>query len=263
MQRFIGFRPLASRRFDLVLFDLGNTLIYFDGDWGVVLPRCYRVLANSLVEAGLELQPHLFAEEFGRRVIAAWENRSASNIEHTVEFILRQALHDFGVQDAPSAHLRPAIDAMFAVSQAHWRVEDDALAMLEQLRQAGYALGMISNASDNQDVQMLVDKAGVRDYFDQIIVSAAVGIRKPDPYIFRLALDHFGAAAERAVMIGDTLSADVLGAHNSGMSSVWITRRAGNPDNHAHRELITPHAAIYALDELPGLLANWQDGAPR
>ncbi|MEN4042139.1 MAG: HAD family hydrolase [Anaerolineaceae bacterium] len=254
-------QPLAARRFDLVLFDLGNTLIYFDGDWDVVLPRCYRTLAHSLVEAGVHLQPHPFADEFGRRVIAAWENRTASNIEHTVESILTQTLHDFGVRHIPLAQLRTAIDAMFAVSQAHWQVEDDTFAVLTQLRQQGYALGIISNASDNRDVQMLVDKAGIRHFFDQIIVSAAVGIRKPDAYIFRLALDHFNAAPQRAVMVGDTLSADVLGAHNSGIASVWITRRADTLDNHTHRPRITPHAVINALAELPALLANWQDSA--
>jgi len=253
--------PSTKRCFDLILFDLGNTLIYFDGDWDEVLPRVHRKLTQALVDAGFDLPHDQFAQEFGRRAIAAWEDRAQSNIEHSTEFVLRQTLHDFGVQDTLADQLRPAIDAMFAVSQAHWQVEADAVPVLEQLYQQGYALGLISNASDNQDVQTLVDKAGVRRYFGKIIVSAAVGIRKPDPYIFRLALDHFDATPERTVMVGDTLSADVLGAHNSGIASVWITRRADNPDNHANRQRITPHAVIDALEELPDLLANWQERA--
>jgi 2-haloalkanoic acid dehalogenase type II len=255
--------PPAGRRFDLVLFDLGNTLIYFDGIWQEVLPRAHQELANRLIETGFNLPFEPFVEDFGRRVIEAWEDRNASNIEHSTEYVLRQTLHDFGVQDTPTHRLRPAIDAMFAVSQAHWLVEADTHAVLEQLQQEGYALGIISNASDNQDVQSLVDKAGIRAYFDQIIVSATVGIRKPDPYIFQLALDHFGVAPERTVMVGDTLAADVRGAQNSGIASVWITRRADNPDNHAHRDLVTPDADIATLGELPGLLARWQDRRPR
>jgi putative hydrolase of the HAD superfamily len=250
------------RRFDLVLFDLGNTLIYFDGAWKEVLPRAHRELTSRLIEMGFDLPLESFAEYFGQRVIEAWEERNASNIEHSVEYILRQALHDFDVQDTPTERLRPAIDAMFTISQAHWLVEEDTHAVLDRLRQDGYALGMISNASDNQDVQSLVDKAGIRDYFDQIIVSAVTGIRKPDPYIFRLALDHFKIAPERAVMVGDTLAADVRGAQNSGIASVWITRRADNPDNHAHRDLVTADAEIAALGELPDLLARWQDRRP-
>jgi HAD superfamily hydrolase (TIGR01549 family) len=255
--------PPAGRRFDLILFDLGNTLIYFDGVWEDVLARAHQALAHGLVAAGFDVQPGLFAAEFGRRAIAAWEDRASSNIEHSTEYVLRQTLHDFGVQDTHTEQLRPAIDAMFAVSQAHWQVDVSIISVLEQLCQAGYALGLISNASDDYDVQTLVDKAGVRHYFDQIIVSAAVGIRKPDPTIFRLALDHFEVAPERAVMVGDTLSADVLGAHNSGIASVWITRWADNPDNHAHRDIIIPHASIETLDELPGLLANWQERSLR
>jgi putative hydrolase of the HAD superfamily len=192
----------------------------------------------------------------------AWQDRASSNIEHSAEYVLRQTLRDFGVEDTQTDRLRPAIDAMFAVSQAHWKVETDAVAVLEQLRQKGYTLGLISNASDNQDVQTLVDKAGVRAYFDQILVSAVVGIRKPDPYIFQLALDHFKIPPERAVMVGDTLSADVLGAQNSGIASVWITRRADNEDNHAHHSVVTPDASIETLGELPGLLAHWQDRRP-
>jgi 2-haloalkanoic acid dehalogenase type II len=254
--------PPAGRRFDLVLFDLGNTLIYFDGAWHEVLPRAHRELTNRLIEAGFDLPLEPFVADFGQRVIEAWEERNSSNIEHSIEYVLRQTLHDFDVQDTHTARLRPAIDAMFTVSQAHWLVEDDTHAMLDHLHREGYALGIISNASDNQDVQSLVDKAGIREYFDQILVSAAVGIRKPDPYIFHLALEHFNVPPERAVMVGDTLAADVRGAQNSGIASVWITRRADNPDNHAHRDIVTADASIAALGELPGLLARWQDHRP-
>jgi HAD superfamily hydrolase (TIGR01549 family) len=252
----------STRRFDLVLFDLGNTLIYFDGAWEEVLPRAHRTLTRALIDAGFDLDPDLFAQDYGRRVIEAWQDRSASNIEHSAEYVLRQALHDFGVEDTPAARLRPAIDAMFTVSQAHWHLEEETHPVLDRLKSEGYVLGLISNASDNQDVQSLVDKAGVRSYFDQILVSAAVGIRKPDPYIFKLALDHFDVPPERVVMVGDTLSADVLGAQKSAIASVWITRRADNPDNHAHRDIITPDAAIQRLAELPEVLANWTDHRP-
>jgi putative hydrolase of the HAD superfamily len=255
--------PPDGRRFDLVLFDLGNTLIYFDGEWNEVLPRAHQALAKALIQTGFQLDFDSFVEDFGRRVIAAWEDRNASNIEHSMEYVLRQVLHDFGVEDTPTDLLRPAIDAMFTISQAHWHLEADTIHMLDQLREQGYALGLISNASDNTDVQTLVDKAGVRHYFDQILVSAAVGIRKPDPYIFQLALDHFAVQPEQAVMVGDTLAADVRGAQNIGMASVWITRRAENPDNHEHRASVIPDASISTLAELPGLLVHWQDRRPR
>jgi FMN phosphatase YigB (HAD superfamily) len=53
-------------------------------------------------------------------------------------------------------------------------------------------------------------------------------------------------------MVGDTLGADILGAKNAGVYSVWITRRA--PSNQPHQELIIPDATIDSLSALPGLL---------
>jgi FMN phosphatase YigB (HAD superfamily) len=55
-------------------------------------------------------------------------------------------------------------------------------------------------------------------------------------------------------MIGDTLGADILGAKNIGACSIWITRRADTPANHAHRETIQPDYQVGSLQELLNLL---------
>jgi FMN phosphatase YigB (HAD superfamily) len=60
-------------------------------------------------------------------------------------------------------------------------------------------------------------------------------------------------------MVGDTLGADILGANNLGIASVWINRRVVmRPDNLAHDDTILPKATISALSELPGLLQAWK-----
>src|SRR5258708_11687266 len=83
----------------------------------------------------------------------------------------------------------------------------------------------ISNAADDENTQTLIDKGGFRPYLEFIVSSAAFGKRKPDPGIFRVALDHFKLPAAEAVMVGDTLDADIAGARGVGMNSIWITRR--------------------------------------
>jgi HAD superfamily hydrolase (TIGR01662 family) len=122
------------------------------------------------------------------------------------------------------------------------------------LRQKGYRLALISNASDDADVQALVDKAGIRSFFEMILTSAAAGIRKPNPQIFRIVLDQLEVPAGRAAMIGDTLGADILGAQNAGLFSIWIDRRADTAANRAHVGLVRPDAVIHSLEELPALL---------
>jgi len=77
-----------------------------------------------------------------------------------------------------------------------------------------------------------------------------VGIRKPHPRIFQLALDRLGCIAQEAVMVGDTLGADILGAHNAGMPGIWITRRADTPDNRDHLDTIRPDLTVDSLAAL-------------
>ena len=99
-----------------------------------------------------------------------------------------------------------------------------------------------------------MDKAGICPYFDQVLTSAALGIRKPDPRVFQPLLDRWGLPPERVAMVGDTLGADILGARNAGLFSIWIKRRADTPANRAHADTIRPDATINQLSDLPALL---------
>lgn len=252
----------GERAFDLVLFDLGGTLIYFDAAWPEVVATQHRTLAQDLVDKGYALDVERFALDFGARLTAYYQERETEFLEQTIEYILRSMLAERGFADAPKTHLRPALDRMYAVSQAHWQLEADATATLQTLLDQGYRLGLISNANDAEDVHVLIDNHDLRHFFEHIYISAALVFRKPHPRIFQIALSQYAVSPERAVMVGDTLGADVLGARNSGLASVWITRRANAPGNRDHLDTIQPDASIDTLSELPGLLANW-DKRPR
>jgi putative hydrolase of the HAD superfamily len=241
-----------GKRFEVVLFDLGNTLLYFDGLWDQVIPAMDTALLQSLQTSGYRLDLQDFIPQVERRFAEFDAQKSGEFLEFSTAFILRSLLSEMGYSEIPDAVLRKAIRDMYAVSQAHWQREADTLPMLQDLHTQGYRLGMISNAGDDQDVQTLIDKAGIRGYFDIILTSAAQGIRKPNPRIFYQALQHWGIPPERAVMVGDTLGADIVGAKNAGIYSVWITRRA-SPDQ-PHQELITPDATIATLSALTEIL---------
>lgn len=240
-----------------VLFDLGNTLIHFDGEWPDVFARADQALLAELRKAGVNLDTDHFLREFRTRLNEYYEQRETEFIEYTTSFVLQTLLAEWGSAALPEEALRNALREMYAVSQEHWLPEEDAIPLLETLLGRGLRLGLVSNAADDADVQTLVDKAALRPYFDVILSSAACGIRKPNPRIFHLALEALGAGPEEAVMVGDTLGADILGARNAGLRSVWVTRRADTPANRDHEDTIQPDAAIAALDELPALLAVW------
>lgn len=237
-----------------VLFDLGSTLIYFNGDWDAVMSQSNHLLTQALVDMGCKFDPVEFLASFSERMQAYYVDRDTDFIETTTQHILQSLLEEKGYCHFSEDHIRQALRAMYANSQKHWRCESDARPTLEILRQRGYRLGIVSNASDDDDVQALVDQSKLRPYFDFILSSAAVGIRKPDARIFRLALDQWATRPEYAVMVGDLLNADVLGAHNTGMAGIWITRRANPEDNRRYTGIIQADAVITELEQLPALL---------
>jgi HAD superfamily hydrolase (TIGR01662 family) len=242
---------------DVIFFDLGSTLIYFDGHLPDVMALAYQELAASLLEGGFTLNKDVFLAEFLARQEAYHSERDTELTEITTERVLRIVLERQGVSGVSHEQLRPPLERMYAVTQSHWIVEEDTYPTLQTLKDAGYQMGIISNASDDWDVQVLVDKAGIRPFFDYINTSAAAGVRKPHPQIYQLAFSAMGVQPERTVMVGDTLAADILGSKNLGMHNVWITRRVNRNAIQAHFETIKPDRTIDTLAELPGLLDTW------
>ncbi len=243
-------------RFSTILFDLGNTLLYFDGVLEELLQVADRRLYEALVELGYPLEPPFMAA-FRANLRAYFVEREVDFHEGTVEQVLRATMRQVGCPEATGEHQKTALRAMYTVTQAHWRAEAEALPVLAELRRRGYRLGLISNAADLEDLRGLIVQNGLADCFEQVLISAEVGYRKPHPYIFRLALEHFGVPPNQVAMVGDTLGADVLGAQRAGMAAVWVTRRAQRPDNLALVGAIRPDRSIESLAELPGLFEGW------
>ncbi len=249
-----------AKSFEAIFFDLGDTLLYFDGDWPDVFFQARQVLLQSLQQAGIDLKPE-FVEDFYQRMSAYYRERDTEFIEYTVKNVLVNILEERGYQAIPDSILTQALADMHQITQAHWIPENDALTTLAKLQGCGYRLALISNASDDPNTQVLVDKLGARAYFEVIISSAAMGIRKPNPKIFRDALERMNLPAEKVAMVGDTLGADILGARNAGIFSIWIKRHANTPGNRAHADTILPDAQIDTLSELPRLLEQLAVGS--
>ena len=243
-------------RIRIVLFDLGHTLLYFDGNWASVFLQAQEQVWQSLSGAGLPLEKAPFLQRLRETLAAYYEEREVAFIELTTARVLRTLLAEEGFRNLPDATLQDALTAMYATTQAHWLPDPHTHSVLAQLRSAGYHLGVVSNAAHDNDVQTLVDRHRLRQYCDLVLTSAAAGIRKPDSRIFRLALEHWDAAPAEALMVGDTLGADVLGAHNAGLRAVWVTRYADVAASSASEEIPQPDYQIASLEALPALLAS-------
>lgn len=246
----------SKRRFELVIFDLGGTLIFFDGDWEDVVIEARQQLYQGLRDAGFDLEKTSFIKDFHNQMVVYQARRETDCKEHTTESVLRKVLEGWGYSNVEDQEISPAIAGMYAVSQKHWHVEPDTIPTLEALKTEGYQIGIISNAADDRDVQTLIDQANIRYYFDLILTSAAEGIRKPDLFIFQKALDFWNVKPSRAVMVGDNLNADILGANKAGIFSVWINRRVNMEKLSSTDKKVQPDAVINTLGELKGLLEN-------
>ncbi|MCS6910221.1 MAG: HAD family hydrolase [Anaerolineales bacterium] len=246
-----------------VIFDLGSTLIYstHDRNWGAIMSRMQADLLAHLNAHGYNLSPEAFYSRLSANYAVFDRQRQNDWVEYTAGYLIRTTLADLGAPAPSPDLLAEAVRAYFASSETLYSVMPGAHETLRKLRAAGLRLGLISNASDDGNVQRLIDNAGLREYFDPILVSAAVGLRKPNPRIFELVLEAWKLPPAAVVMVGDTLGADILGAQLAGLRHVWLSARADVPANRAHRGNIVPEAEIQALPELLPLLRRWSNGS--
>ena len=166
---------------------------------------------------------------------------------------LMRCLESHGYLQVSPKLLHKALEGMYSFSERFWHPAEDTLPTLKTLRKQGYKIGIISNAGDANNAHRLINRNHLRRYMDGILISAEIGVRKPSPLIFKMALDQLGGSPADAVMVGDTLRADILGAKQIGMAAIWITRQADTPQNDEDRLSILPDASISALKELPDL----------
>ena len=108
-----------------------------------------------------------------------------------------------------------------------------------------YKLAIISNVTSNAS-RFVLQKSDLEQYFDYVVLSRDLGIRKPDPEIFNFTLQNLKVKSGEAVHVGDSLEDDVQGAKNVGMKTVWI--KGDTEIQHIHPDFIIPK-----VTELPSL----------
>ena len=249
-----------SRRIKAVFFDLGYTLIYFSGDFNKIISDSYFVLADELIKAGCRVDRWDFSRKFDQEMKKYYQQREIDFLERPVEKIIKEILKRMDQDHFADEVYVQAMYAMYRVTERSWLLEEDTIQTLQKLTAEKYRLALISNASNAWDVNNLIDNNHLRGYFSTILISANEGIRKPDPRIFARAAQKLQIDLSEAVMVGDTLDADILGAHRSGIKAIWISRRKDKsyqPDEVSSE--MQPDAEIQTLTELPELLTQWNE----
>jgi putative hydrolase of the HAD superfamily len=210
---------------EVLFLDVGDTLIRAHPSWAAV----YR---QGLLECGIDIAEkdleHALLEESrsgGWWVDEApFEPTEENSFARVVEFDAA-VLRRLGRGDVGADAFRRIEDA-FARRSA-WYVYPDVLPALDALRGAGLRLAVISNFV--WGAPELIHDLELARHFEALVISARVGFQKPNPGIFRHALDQMRVAPDRALHVGDSYRADVLGARRLGISAVLIARGGADP----------------------------------
>jgi HAD superfamily hydrolase (TIGR01509 family) len=231
-----------------VLFDAGNTLLQMN----------YPAIAEYLGARGhpVNVAQVLDAELRARvRLDADLASGASTESKDTHGRYLRYVLLHLGIADEDEVRAIAAWRRGYNPPVGLWnRAEPEAGASLRRVKDAGLIAGVISNS--NGSVRSILEETGLARNLDFIIDSAVVGVEKPDPRIFRVALDRVQVPPEAALYVGDLYSVDVVGARRAGLDAVLLDPRGywGPRDCAVARGL--DDAVSLCLSFLPGL---WPD----
>jgi putative hydrolase of the HAD superfamily len=118
--------------------------------------------------------------------------------------------------------------AQLLVDALQFEAFPDALPLLRRLRHRPIRIAVVSDWDCTLAEHL--DRLGVGAWIDEVVVSAVVGVAKPDPRIFAAALERLGVPPEFAVVCGDDPVRDVAGARAAGIRGVLIDREGRYPD---------------------------------
>jgi putative hydrolase of the HAD superfamily len=187
-----------------VIFDLWDTLIDFD-------PVIGRAFQDRV------------AERLGRdpdELATLWvEGRTRRESGPLRDYLLELGAEEAAAEELAALRLESTRPLL--------KPRPGALDTLAELRRRGYLLGLITVCSE--DVEQLWEETPFAGLFDAAVFSCAVGLRKPDPRIYRLALEELGVEPEEAIFVGDGANDELAGAERVGMRAVLIHREGEEP----------------------------------
>jgi len=208
---------IPLERIDTVFLDVGNTLVSHDFD----------AIARVLAEEGLPCEPDQLrrAEAAARPALSRWlEQGRSTEGRGTLEVYLTLALQRVPDLELDAGALPARVEAVVPRLKQEGLLFCRALPgvdrALADLAAAGPRLVAVSNSDGS--VERLLETLGLRASLEGVVDSALVGFEKPDPAIFRHALERFDCRPESTLHVGDLHAVDVLGARSAGLEAALV-----------------------------------------
>lgn len=273
-----------------IIFDYGGTLDTRGDHWSEVLWQGYEhfgigVADDEEVEPGVSIHKQAFRDAYvyGERALAVnpivtpdfhFEDILREKLILELNFLAGKELLETGKDDSekqaklgnPGKDSDASSESLFlslsdseihqiAVDMAHY-INAKTLALLnenkqvlEHLKQKGYPMVLVSNFYGN--INQVLKDAGIDGYFKEVIESAVVGVRKPNPAIFALGVCALDLPASQVLVVGDTYGKDIVPAHKLGCHTLWIK---GLQWEEKKVDESIPDGIIKKLSEMEGFL---------
>ena len=229
-----------------MFFDAGETLLYPHPSFSELFSEVLRAEGYPLDPAEVQHVVHVSSDRFndlmGSEEAVNWST-SPERSRALWDSVYRMFLSETHVPAADHERLVEALYRRFS-DLASYRLHPDVVPTVERLRATDLLLGLISNFEDG--LERLLETLEVGRYFDVTVISGIEGVEKPDPRIFRIALERGGVPPEASVYVGDNPVFDVTAAEAVGMRAVLIDRRGHHPDVAGTR--------IASLEDLPAAI---------
>jgi putative hydrolase of the HAD superfamily len=198
---------------DLLCLDAGNTIIFLDHARLAVVcaDQGFATSAESLVIAEGHAK---IAVECGETLDVGWLKHEVPGAQ-SWGITVGTMLHRAGLA---RERIAAVLDALWSAHRSRnlWSIVPDGLSdALGRLRASGGYVAVVSNSEGA--LERILEDQGILHAFDLVIDSGVVGIEKPHPIIFRMALERFGIPPARALHLGDTYGTDIVGACAAGL----------------------------------------------
>jgi len=223
-----------------ILFDLGNTVVLFpalgvetaemSSERKSMLESLVRTMYDSLTVSGLQVEWSSFFEAYNVVRSEQLARQKQTLKEYDIKERLAKVLESLGFNASASSEIiRQALDSYFKDYVRRVDMEEEIVPTLRSLL-ARYRLGVITNFAYPPAVYAILGKFSLEEIFDPIVISGEVGWVKPSPIIFQVALSRLGLSADQVVFVGDDPEADIKGAKNVGMKTVFLARESARCD---------------------------------
>jgi len=234
-----------------VIFDLGHTLIDYYHDWAGPEERIVSRLFKLSQDTGGRMQE----PDFRRSVLATLshnrDRKSRDMMEIPLSTVLENLMGAAGCR-VDEGLVQDGLEVFYEALKEDRTLVPGTIEMLERVRDRGCSVGLIYDVAWGLPSEYpLRDMRhfGLDRYFDDMIFSSDVGLRKPHPRIFKMALFNLGVEKESSMYVGNSLQFDVRGAKSVGMKAVLKKSGYFQPD-----DSIVPDHTVDDWKELDELL---------